>query len=61
MKPPYDRESLDTSRVLRTIAKMLRGLDIRDPATSIEIHNIARRLDHISDERSGAGNPLSVE
>lgn len=43
-----DRSSLDTARVLTTIARMLRGLELSDPATELELHDSSRRLDAIA-------------
>lgn len=43
-----DRSSLDTARVLTTIARMLRGLELSDPTTELELHDISRRLDAIA-------------
>lgn len=48
MNAAFDRSSLDTSRVLRTIARMLRGLEFADHSTEIEVQDIARRLDGIA-------------
>lgn len=48
MTPAIDRSSLDTARVLKTIARMLRGLEISDRAIEVELHDISRRLDTIA-------------
>lgn len=46
-----DRSSLDTARVLKTIARMLRGLEVSDSAIELELQEISRRLDVIAGDQ----------
>ncbi len=47
-----DRSSLDTARVLSTIARMLRGLEFSDPSIELELHDISRRLENIAGDQA---------